>query len=158
VGESEVFEPTSSTSVQLELEHPFLASATFRSRIMMDRAFVYGASGAQPGVRLKYVCNNLGCKARKDSNFCYSEARASKVEVTVSNPFDSAKFLKKVVDKLLDDHKECLPPKEALMKECTEDERPLMMRVRCCRFVPRLVLRSSDPLCSCRCKRPRIAR
>ena len=89
---------------------------------MMDRAFVYGASGAQPGVRLKYVCNNLGCKARKDDNFCYSEARTGrKKEVTLSNPFDSAKCLNKAVDKLLDDHKDCLPTKEVLMKECTDD-------------------------------------
>ena len=74
------------------------------------------------------MCNNLGCKARKDDDFCYSEARTGRKEVTVSNPFDSAKCLNKAVDKLLDDHEDCLPTKEVLMKECTEDGRPLETR------------------------------
>ena len=41
VDESEAFEPTSSTSVQLELEHPFSASTTFPSHIMMDHVCLW---------------------------------------------------------------------------------------------------------------------
>ena len=52
-----------------------------------DRAFVYGGN-KRPGVRLRGVCSNLGCKARKDGSlgFCYPEARAGREDVTVSNP------------------------------------------------------------------------
>ncbi len=39
--ESEILEPTSSTSVQLELEHPVLAPTTFRSHITMDHVCLW---------------------------------------------------------------------------------------------------------------------
>jgi hypothetical protein len=47
----------------------------------------------------------------------------------VSSPSDSAKGLSKAVDKLLDDHRDCLPTKEVLMKEPTEAGRPLVTRL-----------------------------
>ena len=54
-GESVAAESSSSTCVQQELEHAFFACATFRDRITMHHAHVYGGK-ARPGVELKYAC------------------------------------------------------------------------------------------------------
>jgi hypothetical protein len=70
----------------------------------MDRAFVYDGN-KRPGVRLGSVCSSLGCKARKDGSFCYSEARTGREDVTVPSPFKCLNEAARV-DKLpLDDHK-----------------------------------------------------
>ena len=145
-GESVAAESSSSTCVQQELEHVFFGCATFQRLITMHHAHVYGGK-ARPGVELKYVCNNVGCTAEKKGNFWYSNARTSQNEVTVDKPFDSAKYLSKAVDHLLDKHKDCLPSKEELVNECTADGRPLQTKVCARGFVRRCVLRSSNPLC-----------
>ena len=87
-------ESSPSTCVQQELAHAFFGCAAFRNRIAIHHAHVYGGK-ARPGVELKYVCNNVGCTAEKKGNFWYSNARTSAGEVTVSKPFDSAKYLSK---------------------------------------------------------------
>ena len=145
-GESVAAESSSSTCVREELEHAFFGCATFQRLITMHRAHVYGGT-SQPGVELKFTCNNAGCTAEKKGNFWYSNARTSKKEVTVDKPFDSAKYLSKAVDKLLDQHKDCLPSKEDLQNECTADGRPLQTQVCARRFLRRCVLRSSNALC-----------
>ena len=148
-GESVAAESSSSTCVKAakqELEHAFFGCAAFRDRITINHAHIYGGA-AQPGVELKFTCNNAGCTAEKKGNFWYSNARTSKNEVTVDKPFDSAKYLSKAVDKLLDQHKDCLPSKEALQNECTADGRPLQTKVCARGFVRRCVLPSSNPLC-----------
>ena len=147
-GESVAAESSSSTCVQQELEHVFFGCATFQRLITMHHAHVYGGK-ARPGVELKYVCNNVGCTAEKKGNFWYSNARTSQNEVTVDKPFNSAKYLSKAVDHLLDKHKpeDCLPSKEDLQNECTADGRPLQTKVCARGFVHRCVLRSSNPLC-----------
>ena len=145
-GESVAAESSSSTCVQQELEHAFVACEAFRERATIHHAHVYGGK-ARPGVELKYVCNNVGCTAEKKGNFRYSNARTSQNEVTVDKPFDSAKYLSKAVDKLLEKHKGCLPSKEQLEHECTADGRPLQTKVCARGFVHRCVLRSSNPLC-----------
>ena len=127
-GESVAAESSPSTCVQQELAHAFFGCAAFRNRISIHHAHVYGGK-ARPGVELKYVCNNVGCTAEKKGNFWYSNARTSAGEVTVSKPFDSAKYLSKAVDHLLDKHKDCLPSKEELQNECTADGRPLQTKV-----------------------------
>jgi hypothetical protein len=145
-GESVAAESSPSTCVQQELAHAFFGCAAFRNRIAIHHAHVYGGK-ARPGVELKYVCNNVGCTAKKKGNFWYSNARTSAGEVTVSKPFDSAKYLSKAVDHLLDKHKDCLPSKEELQNECTADGRPLQTKVCARSFLRRCVLRSSNPLC-----------
>jgi hypothetical protein len=145
-GESVAAESSSSTCVREELEHAFFGCATFQRLITMHHAHVVGGK-ERPGVELKYVCNNVGCTAEKKGNFWYSNARTSKNEVTVDKPFDSAKYLSKAVDKLLDQHKDCLPSKEDLQNECTADGRPLQTKVCARGFVRRCVLPSSNPLC-----------
>ena len=145
-GESVAVESSPSTCVQQELEYVFFGCAAFRNRIAIHHAHVYGGK-ARPGVELKYVCNDVGCTEEKKGNFWYSNARTSKKEVTVDKPFDSAKYLSKAVDKLLDQHKDCLPSKEALQNECTADGRPLQTKVCARGFVRRCVLPSSNPLC-----------
>ena len=132
--------------MQEGIEHAFFAYATFRDRITIHRAHVYGGT-SQPGVELKFVCNNVGCTAEKKGNFWYDNARTSKNEVTVDKPFNSAKYLSKAVDKLLEKHKGCLPSKEQHENECTADGRPLQMKVCARGFVHRCVLRSSNPWC-----------
>ena len=145
-GESVAAESSSSTCVREELEHAFFGCATFQRHITMHHAHVYGGT-SQPGVELKFTCNNAGCTAEKKGNFWYSNARTSKKEVTVDKPFDSAKYLSKAVDHLLDKHKDCLPSKEELQNECTADGRPLQTKVCARSFLRRCVLRSSNPLC-----------
>ncbi len=127
-GESVAAESSSSTCVQQELEHAFFACVAFRERITIHHAHVYGGR-VQPGVELKFVCNNEGCTAEKRGNFWYANARASAGEVTVDKPFNSAKYLSKAVDKLLEKHKGCLPSKEELVNECTADGRPFQTKV-----------------------------
>ena len=73
-GESVAAESSSSTCVQQELEHAFFACATFRDRITMHHAHVYGGK-ARPGVELKYVCNNVGCTAEKKGTRMQGPAR-----------------------------------------------------------------------------------
>ena len=145
-GESVAAESSSRTCVQQELEHAFFACAAFRERITIHHAHVYGGK-AQPGVELKFLCNNEGCTAEKKGNFWYVNARTSKNEVTVDKPFNSAKYLSKAVDKLLEKHEGCLPSKEQLEHECAADGRPLQTKVCARGFVHRCVLRSSNPLC-----------
>jgi hypothetical protein len=148
-GESVAAESSSSTCVKAakqELEHAFFGCAAFRDRITINRAHIYGGT-AQPGVELKFTCNNAGCTAEKKGNFWYSNARTSKNEVTVDKPFDSAKYLSKAVDHLLDKHKDCLPSKEELQNQCTADGRPLQTKVWARSFLRHCVLRSSNPLC-----------
>jgi hypothetical protein len=94
---------------------------------------VYGGK-ARPGVELKYVCNNVGCTAEKKGNFWYSNARTNENKVTASKPFDSAKYLSKAVDHLVDKHKDCLPSKEELPNESTADGRPLQTKVMRAQF------------------------
>ena len=91
-GESVAAESSPSTCVQQELEHAFFGCAAFRDRITIHRAHVYGGA-SQPGVELKFTCNNVGCTAEKKGNIWYSNARTSKNEVTVDKPFKSAKYL-----------------------------------------------------------------
>ncbi len=67
--------------------------------------------------------------------------------MTVDKPFDSAKYLSKAADHLLDKHKYCLPSKGDVQNECTADGRPLQTQVCARGFVHRCVLRSSNPLC-----------
>ena len=145
-GESVAAESSSSTCVREELEHAFFGCATFQRLITMHHAHVNGGK-ERPGVELKYVCNNVGCTVEKRGNFWYSNARASAGEVTVDKPFNSAKYLSKAVDKLLEKHKGCLPSKEELEHECRADGRPFQTKVCARGFVRRCVLRSSNPLC-----------
>jgi hypothetical protein len=71
-------------------------------------------------VELKCVCNDVGCTAEKKGNFEYANARASAREVTVSKrvSWNSAKYQSKAADRLLENHKGCLPSKEEIENEC----------------------------------------
>jgi len=74
-GESVAAESSSSTCVREELEHALFGCAAFRNRITIHCAHVYGGI-LQPGVELRYVCNNVGGTAGKTGNFWYANARA----------------------------------------------------------------------------------
>ena len=149
-GESVAAESSSSTCVQQELDHVFFGCATFQRHITMHHAHAYGGT-SQPGVELKFTCNNAGCTAEKKGNFWYSNARTSAGEVTVSKPFKSAQYLSKAVDHLLEKHKDCLPSREELENECKADGRPLQTKVCARGFVRRCVLHSSNPCVDAAC-------
>ena len=49
-------------------EHAVFGRVTFQRLITMHHACTYGGT-SWPGVELKYLCNNVGCKAEKKGNF-----------------------------------------------------------------------------------------
>ena len=114
-GEDDTEHATSSAARE-RLDHAVFASQTFCSRITVDSASVYGGAD-RPGVKIKHVCNNPECSAKrkKSGNGLYSEARTSKGAVTAKNPFNSVQFLAKAVQSLVEDHKKCLPSYDELI-------------------------------------------